>query len=68
MIVVVCLTVYVFHNKVIGGGGAVWFWLLCLPVNLTLREAQTELHNSSRIWGSHGGEYEGGCLLGCSAV
>jgi hypothetical protein len=22
----------------------------------------------SRIWGSHGGEYEGGCLLGCSAV
>jgi hypothetical protein len=22
----------------------------------------------SRIWGSHGGEYEDGCLLGCSAV
>jgi hypothetical protein len=21
-----------------------------------------------RIWGSHGGEYEDGCLLGCSAV
>jgi hypothetical protein len=20
------------------------------------------------IWGSHGGEYEGGCFLGCSAV
>jgi hypothetical protein len=23
---------------------------------------------SSRIWGSHSGEYEDGCLLGCSAV
>jgi hypothetical protein len=23
---------------------------------------------TSRIWGSHGGEYEDGCLLGCSAV
>jgi hypothetical protein len=22
----------------------------------------------SRIWVSHGGEYEDGCLLGCSAV
>jgi hypothetical protein len=22
----------------------------------------------SRIWGSHGGEYEDGCLLGCSTV
>jgi hypothetical protein len=22
----------------------------------------------SRIFGSHGGEYEDGCLLGCSAV
>jgi hypothetical protein len=22
----------------------------------------------SRIWGSHGGEYEDGCLLGCSDV
>jgi hypothetical protein len=20
------------------------------------------------IWGSHGGEYEDGCILGCSAV
>jgi hypothetical protein len=25
-------------------------------------------NNSGRIWGSHGGEYEDGCLLGCSAV
>jgi hypothetical protein len=23
--------------------------------------------NLNRIWGSHGGEYEDGCLLGCSA-
>jgi hypothetical protein len=30
---------------------------------------QLNNHRSlSRIWGSHGGEYEDGCLLGCSAV
>jgi hypothetical protein len=23
---------------------------------------------TSRIWGSHGGEYEDGCVLGCSKV
>jgi hypothetical protein len=28
----------------------------------------SESAESSRIWGSHGGEYEDGCLLGCSAV
>jgi hypothetical protein len=26
-----------------------------------------EQEKSSTIWGSHGGEYEDGCLLGCSA-
>jgi hypothetical protein len=25
-------------------------------------------NNKDRILGSHGGEYEDGCLLGCSAV
>jgi hypothetical protein len=27
-----------------------------------------QLRNNSRIWGSHGGEYEDCCLLGCSTV
>jgi hypothetical protein len=32
---------------------------------LTLKKNTFQL---SRIWGFHGGEYEDGCLLGCSAV
>jgi hypothetical protein len=39
--------------------------------HITLQKAMTELQNKSvesEISGSHGGEYEDGCLLGCCAV
>jgi hypothetical protein len=32
------------------------------------RRQQIQLLKCSEIWGSHGAEYEDGCLLGCSAV
>jgi hypothetical protein len=39
--------------------------LICVNVP---RRSKENLRPLSRIWGSHGDEYEDGCLLGCSAV
>jgi hypothetical protein len=41
-----------------------WDPVECLQVSI-FTSKQT---NKRRILGSHGGEYEGGCLLGCSAI
>jgi hypothetical protein len=43
-------------------------WYL-MPIHIGEKwtaSAKTSLF--SRIWGSHGGEYEDGCLLGCSTL
>jgi hypothetical protein len=40
-----------------------------IPINSpNCQQTADEFILLSRIWGSHGGEYEDGCLLGCSAV
>jgi uncharacterized membrane protein len=31
-------------------------------------EKTNKVYFHERIWGSHGGEYEDGCLVGCSAA
>jgi hypothetical protein len=56
-----------------------YFYKIIVRVRIMLTDTTVLLHRSSpfrhkhqlelsRIWGYHGGEYEDGCLLGCSAV
>jgi hypothetical protein len=56
----------------------IFVWELSIPpVSQILEQRLKTGHNHfvlqlsqliCRIWGSHGGKYEDGCLLGCSAV
>jgi hypothetical protein len=41
------------------------FWAKYILFNMDIFSLTNHI---GRIWGSQGGDYEGGCLMGCSAV